>query len=56
MNHRKVALIVYYLYVQNQAVQVSPSVHLYPSDLVIPLNLVPLPRMKRITVFFFYIN
>lgn len=56
MDVHKVALIVYYLYVQKQAVQGGPSVHLYPSDLVVPLNLVRLPRMKRIIFCFFYIN
>lgn len=42
-----------YLSVQNQVVQPlqwSPSVHLYPSGLVVRLNLVPLPRKKRISI------
>lgn len=52
---------VIYLSVQNQELQPlqgSPPVHLYPSGPVVPLNLVPLPRKKRIVFQFqcFYVN
>lgn len=52
---------VIYLSVQKQEVQPlqgSPQVHLYPSGPLVPLNLVPLLRKKRITFQFqcFYLN
>lgn len=63
VNHLNVfSSFVSYLSIQNQVVQPlqgSPSVHLYPSGLLVPLDLVPLPRKKRITIqfqFFFHVN